>query len=119
MKVDTSTDDLDDMSFEMEPLFETRTVFLRAILLGETSLYGYRSKGLIRYFIKREGIQPEPLIFKSYKTSAKRFKYNTKYKQQLFSYLKCPGLSFKLFGNVDYNERELMELFIKYYNCKK
>ncbi|MEM8899692.1 MAG: hypothetical protein AAGC85_16375 [Bacteroidota bacterium] len=93
--VDTSSERLDYMSFDKEPEFENRTTFLKALVTGKASLYKYKHKSTLRFYYSIEGATPEPLIYKPYKTSQSRFKWNTDYKQQLFSMLKCEDIGMK------------------------
>ena len=119
VEVDTSTKDLDDMSYEKGPLFETRTVLLKVLVSGKATLLQYRNKGLVRYYLSKDGSQPKPLIYKTYKTSPKRYSWNNSFRQQLFAELTCDNITYKDLENIDYEERELINLFIKYNGCQQ
>ena len=119
VEVDTSTKDLDDMSYEKAPLFETRTVLLKVLVSGKATLLLYRNKGRIRYYLSKDGSQPKPLIYKTYKTSPKRYSWNNSFRQQLFAELTCDNITYKDFEKIGYEERELINIFLKYNECQQ
>ena len=118
VQVDTSTDKLDEMTYDRDPLFETRTIFLKTIIDSRITLFGYRKQSLVRYYFSKNGLNPDPLVYKAYKTHPKRFKWNTLFKQTLFSSLNCPSLLWKDFENLEYRKDDLVDLILKYNQCK-
>ncbi|MEM6767947.1 MAG: tRNA modification GTPase, partial [Bacteroidota bacterium] len=117
VQVDTSSEHLSSMSLERAPQFETRTLFLKVLVSGQASLLGYRDKNLLRFFFKMEDGELEPLIYKPYKTRQSKFKWNERFRQQLYGQLKCPDISETVFQKTDYNQRELIALFVRYNTC--
>ena len=100
--------------------FANDTVFLQAIMLGEKSLYFFRSKiGKDQYYIKKDTIY-EFLVYKRYlKTIDGKTSYvkNNKFLGQLSDYLKdCPTIQSKI-ENLKYSQKSLENLFQYYYNC--
>jgi hypothetical protein len=56
-------------------------------------------------------------LFKSYKTPGNKIRKNNRYKQQLWSDLKCSTLTMNKIENTDYIKNDLVSFFIEYNEC--
>lgn len=117
--IDRSTEDVNRMGEERKPIFKEETLFLKVLVDGNASLYEYIDKNLRRYFYNMRNLPIEQLVFKSYKKSESRVGRNERYKQQLFKNLKCPNISLKEIEKLDYRQKDLIDLFVKFNNCNK
>jgi hypothetical protein len=123
--VELSPRDLDNLNTTSELLIQKELVFLQAIVRGEKSLYVYKNTGYDLFYIKRDSVF-ELLIYKKYignkevHGSTRRVAFENKsYLQQLNSYLTgCPERIQEI-ASTKYNQEELSELFLLYYNCTK
>jgi hypothetical protein len=126
IKKEISADNLNDLQFSSELVFETDTVFLQTVISGEKSLYFYSDNyGREQFYIKINS-KYELLIHKKYLTIADGpygkqdvVAENTKYMGQLAFYLQdCQSIQ-KYIRGLKYNKKNLEDLFIEYYNCTK
>ncbi len=115
VEFDRTTEDIDKLSLEKEPVNIPDTVFLKVLVEGKASLYLYENGELRRFFMKL-GDQPiQQLVYKSYLTENRQVARNETYKQQLAATLQC--------GNVvsaaayKYEKREMARLFNNYNSC--
>ncbi len=115
--IDTSSENLDRLSKNRNPNFEKKTIFLKVLIEGKSSLYKYKDNSLIKYFFKI-GKQPiKQLIYKSYLTSNNQIRKNENYKSQLINNLKCSDISFNKIKYLNYKQKELINIFITYNQC--
>lgn len=118
VKIDKSFDNLNKLSHDKNPIFSDELLFLKVLVEGKASLYYYESENLKRYFYKNNNDKIDQLVFKSYLTtdnSAK--KDNNKFRQQLWTDLKCENISINDIEKVNYKKSDLVNLFIKYNKC--
>ncbi|NPA44436.1 MAG: PorT family protein, partial [Chlorobi bacterium] len=106
------------MSDDRNPSFKKEELFLKVLVEGEASLYGYKDKNLIRYFYSVNNKPIKQLVFKSYRTPDKKAAKNEYYKQQINNDLKCNSISKNELVKLEYEEKRLVEIFIKYNQCK-
>ncbi len=103
-----------------ELIFETETVFLQTLILGEKSLYFHKDKtGRENFYILQDG----QFILLEYKKYQKRKEDRTlirevkKYSGQLVIYLSDCSNIVSLMSGVEYNIPSMKKLFDKYYDC--
>lgn len=113
---DVSSTDLSNLSSSKTPEFLTKDVLLKVILEGDKSLYEYRESDIERYFIGN-GKTIDPLIYKPYSIVAEQINYNRQYRQQLWNELQCAAIDEDQFANLEYNKRDLLEIFDAYFKC--
>lgn len=112
---DRTTDEIDKLSMEREPVNTTDTIFLRVVVEGKASLYIYESGELRRFFIQINDEQVQQLVYKSYLANNNQVAKNEAYKQQLQVLLQCGNdLNTK---ELKYEKRELAKIFTSYNNC--
>ncbi len=117
VKVDYSSNNVNEMSASKSPEFIEETVFLKVLVAGDASLFIYKNANLTRFFYKRNDTKINPLIYKQY-IFKNGFAHNNTYRQQLFVDLKCKELRESNFKSLNYQENDLVPLFIKYNSCK-
>ena len=54
VKIDRSSEDLDKISSNEEPDFKEEKLFLKVLIEGDASLYGYNDYNLKRFFYKKD-----------------------------------------------------------------
>ncbi len=112
-----STDNINMMKYDKDPIFREEKLFLKVLLEGKSNLYQYHSESLTRYFYKTENGDIEQLIYKKYKVEEHKIAENTRYKEQLWRDLKCSDISIKTFNSLDYKKNDLINFFIAYNEC--
>lgn len=118
VKIDISLNHVSNLSYLKEPNWETRTVFLKVLLEGKSSLYFYTSPGLNRYYYNIENGEVIQLIYKRYQTNEGTIGANEAYKQQLYnSFLSCNDLSITDFNRLSYNSASLSKIILDYNSC--
>lgn len=118
VKIDKSSDNLNQLSHSKQPEYEEELLFLRCLIDGKANLYSYEVPGLERYFYSLEGDTPKQLIFKRYLTKSEQVKKNNHYQQQLWNSLKCSTLFRDKVANISYNKKQLIDFFVAYNQCQ-
>jgi hypothetical protein len=117
VNIDVSPINLNNLDTKRAPNFEKKTVFLKVLVEGETSLLSYKKNNLVRYFYKKEG-KTEQLIYKKFYTPSKKVAVNTYYQQQLLNIIgTCSTASPRNVQSVKYKTKSLVNFFLKNYNC--
>jgi hypothetical protein len=117
VKIDRSSEDLDKLSNNSNPIFKEEQLFLKVLVAGNANLYEYIDADLKRYFYSTDDGTIEQLVHKSYKMSNSRIGENNNYKQQLWNDLKCADFNISRFENLDYEKKELVPFFVEYSKC--
>ncbi|MEL0456878.1 outer membrane beta-barrel protein [Flavobacteriaceae bacterium SZ-1-7] len=117
VNIDRSSEKINKISIEKNPLFNKEEVFLKVLVEGSANLYMFRDKDVTRFFYSKENSNIKPLIFKSYITQNDKIAKNHHFKQQLWNDLKCPTLTTNKIERVDYHKDELANIFTEYNKC--
>ena len=117
INIDRSSNNINDLSGDQNPIFNEEELFLKILVEGKSNLYEYTDGSLIRYFYSKENGDIEQLIYKIYKFNETTISYNNKYKQQLWTDLKCPSFEISKIERLDYNKKELVQFFTEYSKC--
>lgn len=117
VNIDQSSDYALNMSTTENPEFVEQDVFLRELTSGDVKLFSFSNNDLKRFFYQVGNGNLEPLIYKPYRLDERRVAYNENYKKQLANILVCSTLTPAQFEDLEYSERSLVPLFIKYYRC--
>lgn len=114
--VDVSSDLQQKLSYEKQPIWENRTLFLRVLITGEANLFVYEDKEFIRFFYSKKGKEIKQLIYKRYlqEGSGTETLTNISYKQQLMNDLTNDKLNKVDFETLIYTKESLEKLFINY-----
>lgn len=117
VKIDRSSENINYLSKEKDPIFSQEILFLKVIIEGKASLYQYTDGELRRYFYRIENNQIEQLIFKTYAVDGINIAKNYRFRQQLWAELNCSTISMKKVNNLNYTKKDLVGLFIDYNKC--
>lgn len=117
VEIDESSDNVNYLSDIKEPIFNTEELFLKVLVEGKANLFSYEKGNIKRFFFSSENTPIKPLVYKRYKVSSYQLGKNERYKQQLFTHLKCKKLSINDVKILKYNNKSLSKYFIKYNNC--
>lgn len=114
VNIDKSSSKLDKLDHSRQSSFVKETLFLKTLVQGSVSLFSYRNGSLVRFFYKKEKEQINQLEYKLYKSISNRIGKNLNYLKQLREYFPCKKTRTK---KTKYEERDLVEYFIKYNSC--
>ncbi len=118
VNIDRSSEHLNKMSTEKNPIFKEETLFLMLLVEGPANLYEYRGEGnLKRYFYSQNDGEIEQLVFKSYRNSEFTSAENNYYRQQLWNDLKCDKITMRKIEGVGYGKKDLAKFFTDYNEC--
>lgn len=115
--IDRSSEFINNISLVKNPEFKEETLFLKVLIEGKASLLQYSYQSLTRYFYNVDDSDVKQLVYKSYKNDNNEIVKNNEYKQQLFNSLKCEEISMRNLQYLDYNQKDLFNLFKKYNTC--
>lgn len=115
--IDRSSENINNLSYDRNPIFKEEELFLKILVEGKATLYQYVDGNLKRYFYNKENSNIEQLIFKSYKTTENNVGENNGFRQQLFVGLKCPNFKTSRIEKVEYKKNDLVRLFTEYSKC--
>ncbi len=65
VKIDKSKENLDDLSYDKEPLYVEEVLFLKVLVEGKSNLYYYVNGNLQRYFYNKDNSTIEQLVYKN------------------------------------------------------
>lgn len=115
--IDKSSERVDQLDVNREPNFEKEQVFLKVLMEGEVDLYKYTSQRMERFFYGMEGVKVEPLVHKKYQEAGK-LAFNNSFRQQLYAQFSCGDLTADDLRKVQYREKDLMNFFKDYHDCR-
>ena len=116
VNIDTSSENINKLSNERNPIFIEKELFLKVLVEGKFNLYEYQNKDL-KFFYNSENSNIEQLVFKSYITNVDKIAKNYMFKQQLSNDLKCSEFKPNRINSVGYNKKDLIRFFTDYSNC--
>lgn len=116
VRIDTSSEEVDELSYNRAPSYLKKTLFLKVLVEGPASLYFYQDSDLRRYFYNIDNAPLEQLVYKSYITVDSKIKKNYQYRQDLNNNLNCPQSKVDA-NRIEYKTKSLSTFFIDYNNC--
>jgi hypothetical protein len=116
VEIDRSSDKVNNLSPEKNPIYQKEQLFLRVLVEGKASLYRYNNVNLTRFFYKKDDSIAQQLVYKRYLTNNNIDK-NNYFKQQLLNELKCQDITIKDVEKLRYNSKNLEDFFVKYNDC--
>jgi len=117
VKLDTSTNDINNVSNTKEPQFREETIYLKTIIEGNANLYAYEKGRLLRFFYSTtDDSEIKPLIYKLYYTDTDKIAYNEEYIEQISKLPKCTITKNDL-NKLKYTEHDLVNIFNKSNQC--
>lgn len=117
VKLDKSSENINELSTEKDPAFVEEVLFLKVLVEGKSNLYYYLDGNVQRFFYNVENATIEPLVYKKYLFSPSRIEENNQFKRQLWVDLKCPTIGVNLVENLRYQKNSLTKFFVEYNNC--
>ncbi len=117
LDVDQSSDVVNNLTADRNPVMKEETVFLKTLVEGKASLYFTDRENNKRYFYKMDDGKIEQLIYKRYLTNQTKIGKNELYKQQLSTIFLCSNFNQSKFENLKYNKNSLIRIFTEYNEC--
>lgn len=117
INIDRSSDNINNLSRDKNPIFKEEKLFLKVLIEGKSTLYEYIDGNIRRYFYKNGNSNIEQLVYKRYKSNEKEIGENIRFRQQLFSALKCEKFKKNRILNIAYNKSALVKFFSDYSAC--
>lgn len=120
VKIDVSSQNLQTLSKQRNPEWETKTLFLKVLINDKTSLFKFENKQIReKYFFKNDSSNLEQLIYKTYYTKKRNKGVNLTYLYQLDKYFNCNDKTIDESSKIKYNENDLTNYFNNYNQCKQ
>lgn len=110
VKIDRSSNYLDQLSRQRDPVWSEEQLFLNVLREGEGSLYVYQDGNLFRFFYKINDNPIRQLIHKKYLNDA-GVATNFDFRQQLWIDFRCPDATSEILTNLSYTEKSLLKYF--------
>ncbi len=117
VSIDRSSNRISKLRMIREPQFKEETLFLKVLVEGEASLFSYKENNLERFFYSVQNSAVEQLIYKLYKLEDNKVGKNNRFRQQLWSEVRCENITMGQVENVDYYKNDLKRYFITYNSC--
>jgi hypothetical protein len=118
IEIDESSLEIDKLDYNSAPQFIKKQLFLKVLVEGKASLFSYNSKNNNRFFICTDTSKIEQLVYKQFMLTPDLISENNEFRNQLWNNLICSETELAIIKNIRYRERELINLFVKYNNCK-
>jgi hypothetical protein len=116
--VDQSTDDLQKVGTNKDPIWATERIFLKVLVEGKATLYHLKTNdGRTRFFFSMNGGKIQQLIYKQYTPKPMELVYNDGFRQQLYLQVNCFDEEYKELTRVNYRASDLTTFFKKYNAC--
>jgi hypothetical protein len=117
VKIDVSPTDLKLLSYDRNPVWEQRVVFLNTLVAGEAKLFLFKQEGRRQYYMQKSGGEIIPLVFKRYFLEGNQVQTNYGFRQQLLNELKCESVTQEYVARINYTDTDLIKYFEKYNAC--
>lgn len=133
VKIDKSSDNINNMGYNRNPIFNEEELFLKVLIEGKASLFYYEKGNLTRFFFKTNDSNINQLVYKRYLIKKNNTHYivantpiitdnyyvtqNNYFRQQLYNDLKCMGITMRDVEYIKYKKRDLKRFFTKYNEC--
>jgi len=118
VQVDMSDNELSKMSYDKNPEWKEKTVFLNVLVEGNATLYHYKDSDVSRFFFKKQYTDITQLIFKSFITKDGDIAENNQFRQKLYTELQCESISRNRVSKLRCIKNDLTSFFVHYNACK-
>jgi len=112
VEIDRSSERTEKISVDRDAVFIKEQLFLKELVAGRANLYMYEDDNLRRYFFSKNTSEIKQLIYKCYKTSDNKIRYNNAFKGQLKDAFMDENISIKKIKRLDYRKNELVKFFL-------
>ena len=117
VKLDRSSHILSRLSNQRAPEFKNETLFLKEMVDGNVRLYKYSDGNLIKFFLQTNDGKIDQLLYKPFQFDNDKIAYNKDFRKQLEESFTCTNENQRKIANVEYVEKELVDLFIAQNKC--
>ena len=117
VEIDRTSKYVDEFDDEKKAVFQEEELFLKVLVEGKSTLYSYVDGNLTRYFYSTEKSNIEQLVFKNYITSEYQVGTNNRFRNQLWSNLKCSDIKKNRVKKLNYRKSDLVKFFVAYNSC--
>jgi len=114
VKIDISPADIDNFYRERNPEWSQERLYLKVLVEGKAMLYYYEKNGLVGFFYSVSDTIINQLIYKEYYAENNQIAENFKFREQLWSNVRCANTQMNSVENIRYNTSELEQYFNKY-----
>lgn len=108
---------IEDYGYKQNPEYSQKVVLLRQLIEGEKELYTYNEGNFQCFFAGNKGDIPRQLVHKHYKAETNQIAENNQYRNQLYVLLNCSYFRPEDFEKLDYQKKDIINLFENYYTC--
>jgi hypothetical protein len=113
-KIDISPTAYDHLSRDRNPEWSQEKLFLKVLVDGKAVLYYYEKNGLVRFFYSVSDTSINQLIYKEYFVANDQVAENFKFREQLWTDVRCPNTTASIVDQLNYRKSDLKNYFIKY-----
>jgi len=117
VKIDKSVENINELSYEKDPVLVEETLFLKVLVEGKSNLFIYENKSILRFFYNNNNNKIEQLINKKYLVIQNRIGENQLFKRQIWNDLKCSAIEMGRVEKLEYEKSSLISIFIDYNKC--
>ena len=117
VNIDQSSQTINTLDSNRAPNYENKTVFLKSLIHGESSLYSYINDNKELFFYNTPNSVTEQLVYKRYYMDRNKLRENNEFRSQLLEKLRCDKFNFTKIQEVDYNKTDLTKIFKQVNNC--
>jgi hypothetical protein len=116
--IDRSVDNVNNLSLDINPVFNEEQLFLRVVVEGKATLYQYQDSNLTRFFYSIGEVDKVQLIYKRFLPSGSlTIGRNETYKEQLEATMLCGKINANSIARINYEFTPLKKFFINYNIC--
>ncbi len=117
VNIDNSAMGSSDLSKEKSPEWSQQKLFLKVLVEGSATLFYYEGHNLVRFFYSVPDSAIKQLIYKEYYANAYEVAVNNKFREQLWTEVRCSGTSTSVIDQVGYRRSDLVKYFKNYNEC--
>lgn len=116
--IDTSSVDWRRLSYNKNPEWSKKVIFLKLIVDGDAKLYEFNEGTNKKFFYSFKGSAIEQLIYKEYtQPNSTTVIENNTFRQQLWNNVKCSQTGYGALSKMKYKTSELIKYFSMINNC--
>jgi hypothetical protein len=124
IKIDRSTDNVDELTPDRNPVWTVEQLFLEVLINGKASLYSYIDKDLKRFFYSVSDTTFNQLVYKKYLyeqgtdgQGLYAIAYNNAFQQQLLNDVSCGKTNTNTVIKLSYSKQDLERYFLNFNKC--